>query len=101
MTRKEFENRVVAIINDHAKDSVMAVLSDDTHEVHSGISRGKATISVWLDDDGIPMLNDTARGLRQNLVSRNIAEIIAVLDEEESIGPVEYRDGKRNIQANI
>ncbi len=101
MNRQEFEKRVAAIVNDHAKDAVMAVLSDDTHEVHSGISRGKATISVWLDSDGIPMMNDTARGWRQNLVAGSIAEISAVLDEEESIGVVEYREGKRNIQANI
>lgn len=99
MTRKQFEQEAEEIISGKA-GAIMALLADDTVEMASGQGRGQATISIWREVDGMPMINDTARGRRQNLVESSMDDIRRVLDEEEKIGIVEYTNGKKDKRAH-
>jgi len=98
MTRQEFEAKAEQLIAGQP-GAIMALLADDTIEIASGQRRGQASISIWRNADGPAMINDTARGRRQNLVPASMSDIRRVLDEEEEIGPVEYIDGKRDKSA--
>lgn len=99
MIRQEFEQAAETIANG-ARGEIIATLADETIEVGSGKSRGKATISIFRGEgDTAATINDTARGRRQSFFPQHMTDLRRVLDEEEQLGVVTYARGKRDIRA--